>query len=128
MDGDVRVESVPGEGSTFTVDLPLVEAEGNTASVQPDADDRGLLIVERNPITRSMMRALFEPCVPWIEVAGSIADAERLLATRPIGLAIVDDDTAAEAGPLATVMAGFNATGLWYRTQQELPWGAGQPA
>src|SRR3546814_6114732 len=44
MDGDVRVESVPGEGSTFTVDLPLVEAEGNTASVQPDADDRGLLI------------------------------------------------------------------------------------
>src|SRR3546814_3100862 len=54
MDGDVRVESVPGEGSTFTVDLPLVEAEGNTASVQPDADDRGLLIVERNPITRSM--------------------------------------------------------------------------
>src|SRR3546814_10746818 len=47
MDGDVRVESVPGEGSTFTVDLPLVEAEGNTASVQPDADDRGLLIVER---------------------------------------------------------------------------------
>src|SRR3546814_1644472 len=91
-----------------------------SSDLQPDADDRGLLIVERNPITRSMMRALFEPCVPWIEVAGSIADAERLLATRPIGLAIVDDDTAAEAGPLATVMAGFNATAMSYPTKTVL--------
>src|SRR3546814_20816941 len=106
MDGDVRVESVPGEGSTFTVDLPLVEAEGNTASVQPDADDRGLLIVERNPITRSMMRALFEPCVPWIEVAGSIADADGLPETPPIGPAIVEDDTARDAGPLGAGKRG----------------------
>src|SRR3546814_9025399 len=71
-----------------------------------------------------MMRALFEPFVPWIEVAGSIADAERLLATRPIGLAIVDDDTAAEAGPLATVMAGFNATAMSDRTKTVLLWRA----
>src|SRR3546814_20270098 len=71
-----------------------------------------------------MMRALVEPCVPWIGVAGSIADAGRLLATRPIGLAIVDDDTAAEAGPLATVMAGFNATAMSYRTKTVLLWRA----
>src|SRR3546814_9552754 len=35
-----------------------------------------------------------------------------------------DLDTAAEAGPLATVMAGFNATAMSYRTKTVLLWRA----
>ncbi len=94
MGGEVHVESVVGEGATFTIDLPLIEAESRVADDQPHDATRGLLIVERNPIIRSMMKALFEPCMPWVEAAESMADAHRLLTTRPVALAIVDDGTA----------------------------------
>ncbi len=57
MGGDVAVTSRVGAGSCFTLDLPLVPA---TAPVAAGARG-GLLIVERNPITRAMFRALFEP-------------------------------------------------------------------
>ncbi|HVI99531.1 MAG TPA: ATP-binding protein [Sphingomonas sp.] len=120
MDGDVRVESVPGEGSTFTIDLPLIEADVVKAEAASGTHDRGLLIVERNPITRSMMRALFEPCVPWIEIAGSVADAERALAARPAARVLIDSDTAADAGVLEEVMQAMIATAMSYRTKTVL--------
>ncbi|MFX8373829.1 ATP-binding protein, partial [Acinetobacter baumannii] len=61
MGGDVLVTSAPGEGSTFTIDLPLVLAEQPAAAVAPGDDAPALLVIDRNPITRSMLKALLAP-------------------------------------------------------------------
>ncbi|MEH3123921.1 MAG: ATP-binding protein [Sphingomonas phyllosphaerae] len=100
MGGDVTVASRLGEGSRFTVDLPLVIAEAPVETV----DKGGLLIVERQPITRAMLRTLFaaEPVVVFCDADEAIA---RTAALRPEGV-LVDAGTYGHATPdLAALVA-----------------------
>ncbi|TPG17625.1 response regulator [Sphingomonas koreensis] len=110
MDGDVHVESAPGAGATFTIDLPLIAAPAEAASPDDDAPGSTLLIVDRNPINRSMLRALLEERAGAIEFAGSLDEAIERLAVPGIDRMLIDEATVrAIDGDAAAALAGVVA-------------------
>ena len=93
MGGDVSVRSVVGQGATFTLSVPFVHAVAPAA--QPDREDglAATMVVDRNPITRSMFRALLAGHGSRVVLAGSIDDAIDCLATGGITRILIDDAT-----------------------------------
>jgi signal transduction histidine kinase len=99
MGGDVKVKSVVGEGTTFTIDLPLIEAQADmVCAADPAERSSALLIVDRNPISRSMLRALLETRAGAVELVGSLDEAADRLAGGGIGRVLIDDATAKASG------------------------------
>jgi signal transduction histidine kinase len=91
MGGDVIVSSVEGEGATFTLDLPYERVEApEAATLAPGA---GVLVVDRNPITRAMFKALLSPVGGPIFFAGSASEALDALATKQPATLLIDDAT-----------------------------------
>lgn len=91
MGGDVSVQSTLGTGSTFAITLPYEPAAFVFQQALAGGVEADLLIVDRNPITRSMLKALFEPHVTNVAAAGSLQAAiDCLLSARP-ALLVVDD-------------------------------------
>ena len=91
MGGEVTVESRLEAGSTFTLDLPLVRAEA--PAVDGVAAGEGMLVVDRNPITRAMFKTLFEPRAGKVTFAGSIGEALGLLDDGAPQVILLDDAT-----------------------------------
>ncbi|WP_156361894.1 tetratricopeptide repeat-containing sensor histidine kinase [Sphingomonas sp. Leaf343] len=116
MDGDVTVSSVPGEGATFTVTLPLRTAPAPMIGVRP-ADVPDLLIVERNPIARAMWTSLFARHAGRIGFAASADEAVGLLANGPVARVLIDDATvaanASDIARIATAAGAGETTLLW---------------
>ena len=104
MNGEVRVESVPGEGATFVLTLPLVEQWADlredahtTGAVTPPCD---LMVLERSPIGQALWRSLLAPHVDDLVCVGD-AD-EALAAIRADGARRLLVDDATIDGELAT--------------------------
>jgi signal transduction histidine kinase/CheY-like chemotaxis protein len=92
MDGDVTVRSQVGEGSVFTLELPLFRAAAvEVTEEQPGA--RALIILDRNPISRSMLRAVLEARAGSVLFAGTADEAIGLMAAGGVSRLLIDDAT-----------------------------------
>lgn len=107
LGGAILVSSVPGEGSTFTLDLPLHRALAPEIAAPQSAGAGGVLIVERNPITRAMLRAVFERAVASLRFAADAAEALELLELEEFAALIIDEGalTTATEGALDMIAA-----------------------
>lgn len=95
MNGDVTVDSAEGQGATFTLTLPLLRAAAPQEQVVAvEVNGNALLIVDRNPITRAMLRAILAPRAGSVEFAGSLDEASGRVSAGGVVLVLVDDATA----------------------------------
>ncbi len=109
MGGDVTVTSEAGKGSVFTLDLPLVVAEVDTPKNPAEGMVPGTLIVDRNPITRAMFKALLEPRAGPVTVAAGFAEAIEIVGHSPVARVLVDDVTACAGGDHLAALADLSA-------------------
>ena len=115
MGGDVTVRSAAGAGATFTFHLPLVRAGMPMAGVEA-SETGGLLILDRNPITRSMLRAVLQPRCGTVTFAATVAEALALMASDDIAMILIDDATIRDEedviGTLTALAGGESLTAL----------------
>lgn len=77
MGGSIHIQSAVGEGSTFVLDLPLIAvleaAEAGDASAEWPSDLRSAsaIVVENNPLTRSIMAASLKPHFARVDTIGA---------------------------------------------------------
>lgn len=90
MGGDVFVESEVGFGSTFTIDLPLLEPVDMPGALAVGDRPTNVLVIEHNPLTRGMMRAILSDRFQVISFVDGVAEAEGVLALDTVDWVIAD--------------------------------------
>jgi len=100
--GQLGYERVPEGGAEFSVSLPL--ATGSAAEPLPPgppvAGDRAVLLVDGDPGSELVVRALFEPVGYVVEVAKTASEAGERLAARTWSVVVVDGSVSADGRQL----------------------------
>lgn len=101
MQGEIRVSSALGKGSTFSVELPLEEAEAladekNTQLVkQPGMQ---LLLLEDNEVTQFVVKRIAEYLEVNIEIVDTVSAAMQRCEQQSFDIALVDWSLEGESG------------------------------
>jgi len=87
MDGEIAVESTPGEGATFTVRLPYKEAGVETAAPAPARAGDTVLVIDDNPTVHDLITRILAPAGFRIASATNGEQGLRLaLSEQPLAI------------------------------------------
>ena len=96
MGGDLTAESAPGQGSSFTLVVP-VAVEGHAASIKDEIDPdsatlvgMSLLVVDDHEVNRRILTLLLDPHGCELTLAENGAEAVELAATRRFDVVLMD--------------------------------------
>lgn len=123
MGGDVCVESEIGTGSSFVIDLPLIPAAAPEA-VAATASGKALLIVDRSPITRSMLRAMLEEQAGTVIFAASADEAVEKIRAGQVAQVLIDDATIKAADDRDTALSAIASAASGMGARTTLLWAA----
>ncbi|HEY0623372.1 ATP-binding response regulator [Sphingomonas sp.] len=98
LDGEVSVASVEGEGTTFIVDLPLIEAAAPDGAGTAGGPGEPVVVLDRNPIARGMLRTLLEPHFAAVQFAATPDEAVGMLTGAGPVLVLAEEATLRAAG------------------------------
>jgi CheY-like chemotaxis protein len=123
MGGDVSVRSTPGQGSTFILDLPLLLAAAPEAAMTAvGGTPSALLILDRNPITRSMLRAVLEERAGSVVFASSVEEAVERIGTGGVAQLLIDDATIKANDDVMSALGTLSAAASRVGTRTTLLW------
>jgi protein-histidine pros-kinase len=100
MGGEVRLDSLPGAGTTFEVDLVFDAALAPLQLGEAPAKELRVLVATASREEAAMLARLLQPLVGTVERADSAAAAlARLRAAPPCALLLLDTDLPDAGGP-----------------------------
>ncbi|MEG3085320.1 ATP-binding protein [Sphingomonas sp. PB2P12] len=122
MGGDVTVSSAMGQGATFTLTLPLTRAEPGIVPEPRAIAGAVTMVLDRNPITRNMFKALLEPRCGPIACVASVDEAISRLERGNVARVLIDDATVRGEGDHLVALSRIAAAAVLANAETTLLW------
>ncbi len=127
LGGDIRVDAGDGAGSVFTVDLPLVLAE-SPSTAAPDAASGTVLVLDRNPIARALLRAVLQPRFGAVRFLTTADEAIAALGEGGATHLLIDEAVLKpDTGDVSAALASVTAAAAASRARVVILWASPTP-